>query len=199
MGVPERAGPGEPATGGTGAIGVPSEEAPSAPDATPDWASSSRRARTDARIPRIMIGRNADAATRASSDPVTFTQLGVGANHRIRPPLIATSRKPPPALNQRCPARTTLGPPPSTDGSRYDNAPVSNCTPNPDASAAAGQMKSRRTVAQSRETTSTQPAQTSPMTSHTRETPTDAGANSDSGRARRGLTRPRPQMTSPTR
>ncbi len=146
-----------------------------------------------------MIGRNADAATRASSDPVTFTQLGVGANQSRSPPLIATSRKPPPALNQRCPARTALGPPPSTDGSRYDSAPVSSCTPNPDASAAAGQMKSRRTVAQSGEATSTQPAQTSPITSHTSATPTDAGANSDTGRARRGFHRPRPQMTSPTR
>ena len=59
------------------------------------------RTRRLARSPNAISGRKLAAATSANDDPVTLTQLGVGSSHNNRPPLVAISRKPPAALNQR--------------------------------------------------------------------------------------------------
>jgi hypothetical protein len=177
-------------SGAGGAGGTPSDSL---------RASSSLRAAMLAFSPSTISGRKLAAAPSASSEPVTFTQLGVGSSHSSRPPLIAINRNDPALLNHCWPARTTLGPPPSTDGSRYDSAPVSTWTPKPAPSTVAGQMKPSRTVAQSGAVASSQPAQPSPATSQSSATVTEAGPNSRGGLCRNGRHRPRPQSARPAR
>ncbi len=90
-----------------------------------------RRSATDARVPTISSGTNTAKAARTSTETVTRAQLVSGSSHRRSPPLVITSRAVAQRSNQAAPARTTRGPPPSTDGMRYDSAPVRRCSRNP--------------------------------------------------------------------
>jgi hypothetical protein len=81
-------------------------------------AAARRRSATDARMPRTMIGMKAANAARTSTETVTLTQPLSGATQATSPPLMTTSRTVANRSNSAAPARTTRGPPPSTDGSR---------------------------------------------------------------------------------
>ena len=78
-----------------------------------------------------MSGKNIASATRPSDEAVTLTQLGVGASHNGRAAFTTTSRQVANRSNSTPPARTTDGPPPITDGSKYYRAPSSNCAAKP--------------------------------------------------------------------
>ncbi len=69
-------------------------------------------------MPRTMIGMKAANAARTSTETVTLTQPLSGATQATSPPLMTTSRTVANRSNSAAPARTTRGPPPSTDGSR---------------------------------------------------------------------------------
>jgi hypothetical protein len=69
-------------------------------------------------MPSTISGRKAANAAKTSIETAMRTRLGTGARLSARPVFVMTTR---PRLNRsRCrePARTTDGPPPSTDGSR---------------------------------------------------------------------------------
>jgi hypothetical protein len=55
-------------------------------------AAARRRSATEARMPRIMSGRNSASAASTAVDTVTFAQLGRGSSQSSRPPLMTTRR-----------------------------------------------------------------------------------------------------------
>ena len=81
-------------------------------------ASARRFSSTEARMPAVMSGRNEAMASSTSEDTVTRTQLGDGNNQSSKPALMTTMRAVAKRSNHAAPARTTRGPPPTTDGSR---------------------------------------------------------------------------------
>ncbi len=80
--------------------------------------SSARRAATAARIARSSRGRNATRAPSTSTDTATRTVLGEGSRQTSRPRLTTVTRHSDPRSSHAWAARTTDGPPPSTDGMR---------------------------------------------------------------------------------
>ena len=76
-------------------------------------------------------------ATRTRVDAATRTALCTGSTHTSRPRLTTVTRQTAARLSTADPARTTLGPPPMTVGTRCERAPESSWAAKPAAMTAA--------------------------------------------------------------
>src|SRR5690606_26929645 len=83
------------------------------------------RALRAARTARTASGRNEASATSTTTDAITRTRLGTGSTQTSRPALAATIRAGQPRSNMALVARTAVGPPPRTTGTRDESAPRS--------------------------------------------------------------------------
>ena len=95
------------------------------------------RAATAARIDRSRSGRKATRAPSTSTETATRTTLGTGSRQTSSPRLTTVTRQSAPRSSQAEAARTTDGPPPSTDGMRWESAPKSSWAAKPTATTAA--------------------------------------------------------------
>ncbi len=95
-------------------------------------------------------------------------------------------------------ARTTDGPPPSTDGMRWDSAPKSSCAAKPTATTAATTPYPSASAAHEPLVARRHPTSAIATTHHPRAAVTDHVANTFGGAFRAGATSARPHQSSPT-
>ena len=82
------------------------------------WMSGFALALREARMPRMRNGRNMASPRATRPEHRTRTQLGTGSRQMARPRLMIVTRKAASRLSSRLAARTAVGPPPRTTGSK---------------------------------------------------------------------------------